>query len=55
MAPPADVVDLAARLHDARLVRLPGSHFLPLQYPDALAAELRALVARTDLGSARLP
>jgi hypothetical protein len=26
-----------------------------LQYPDALAAELRNLVARTDLRPARLP
>lgn len=46
MAPPSDMADLAAALPDARLVRLPGSHFLPLQYPDALAAELRALAQR---------
>ncbi len=49
MAPPADMADFAASLPDARLVRLPGSHFLPLQYPDVLAGELRALVERARL------
>lgn len=46
LAPPADMAALAAALPDARLVRLPGSHFLPLQFPDALAGELAALAAR---------
>lgn len=46
LAPVADMVALADALPDARLVRLPGSHFLPLQFPQALAAELRLLAAR---------
>jgi hypothetical protein len=33
----------------ARLLELPGSHFLPLEYPDELAVELRDLVRRTTL------
>jgi len=49
LAPPADMAALAAALPDARLVRLPGSHFLPLQFPDALAGELAALAARARL------
>jgi pimeloyl-ACP methyl ester carboxylesterase len=40
---------LAAALPDARLVRLPGSHFLPLQFPDALAGELEVLARRAHL------
>ena len=47
MAPVADMTALAASLPDARLVRLPGSHFLPLQFPDALHAELDALHNRS--------
>jgi pimeloyl-ACP methyl ester carboxylesterase len=46
LAPVADMVALAEALPDARLVRLPGSHFLPLQFPETLDAELRALRAR---------
>lgn len=49
LAPPADMAALAAALPDARLVRLPGSHFLPLQFPDALAGELAALAERAGL------
>jgi 3-oxoadipate enol-lactonase len=49
LAPPADMTALAAALPDARLVRLPGSHFLPLQFPDALAGELAALATRSGL------
>jgi pimeloyl-ACP methyl ester carboxylesterase len=49
LAPPADMAALAAALPDARLVRLPGSHFLPLQFPDALAGELAALAQRAGL------
>jgi pimeloyl-ACP methyl ester carboxylesterase len=40
------VAALAAALPDARLVRLPGSHFLPLQYPEVLHAELDDLARR---------
>lgn len=46
LAPPADMAALTAALPDARLVRLPGSHFLPLQFPDALAGELEVLARR---------
>jgi pimeloyl-ACP methyl ester carboxylesterase len=49
LAPPADMAALAAALPDARLARLPGSHFLPLQFPDALAGELGQLAARAEL------
>lgn len=49
LAPPADMAALAAALPDARLVRLPGSHFLPLQFPDALAGELEVLARRAEL------
>ena len=49
LAPPADMAALAAALPDARLVRLPGSHFLPLQFPDALAGELAALATRAQV------
>jgi 3-oxoadipate enol-lactonase len=40
------MVALADAVPGARLVRLPGTHFLPLQFPDVLAAELDALRAR---------
>jgi len=49
LAPVADMADLAAALPDARLVHLPGSHFLPLQFPDALAAQLGELAERAGL------
>jgi 3-oxoadipate enol-lactonase len=49
LAPPADMAALARDLPDARLVRLPGSHFLPLQFPDALAGELEQLARRAHL------
>jgi hypothetical protein len=31
---------------------LPGSHFLPLEFPDELAGELRALAERAGLTGA---
>ncbi|MEJ2861360.1 alpha/beta fold hydrolase [Actinomycetospora flava] len=49
LAPPADMAALAGVLPDTRLVRLPGSHFLPLQFPDALAGELAGLARRAGL------
>jgi pimeloyl-ACP methyl ester carboxylesterase len=42
-----DMTDAAALIPDSTLRVLPGSHFLPLEYPDELAAELAALVRRT--------
>jgi len=49
LAPVADMDDLAAALPDSRLVHLPGSHFLPLQFPEALASELGYLAQRAGL------
>jgi pimeloyl-ACP methyl ester carboxylesterase len=46
-----DMADAAARIPHAVLHVLPGSHFLPLEYPDELAAELHDLVRRTTLAS----
>ncbi len=43
MAPVEDMVALADSVPGARLVRLPGTHFLPLQFPDVLEAELADL------------
>jgi 3-oxoadipate enol-lactonase len=45
----ADLAEAASRIPHAVVQVLPGSHFLPLEYPDELATELRALTARTDL------
>lgn len=44
-----DMVDAASRIPHAILHVLPGSHFLPLEYPDELATELRELSRRTTL------
>jgi pimeloyl-ACP methyl ester carboxylesterase len=44
-----DMVNAAEQIPHARLRELPGSHFLPLEYPDELAAELRRLTTRADL------
>lgn len=49
LAPARDMADLAAALPDARLVHLPGSHFLPLQFPEALASELGYLAQRAGV------
>jgi pimeloyl-ACP methyl ester carboxylesterase len=46
MAPVEDMVALADAVRGARLVRLPGTHFLPLQFPEVLREELEALRAR---------
>ena len=43
MAPVEDMVALADGIPGARLVRLPGTHFLPLQFPEVLHEELEAL------------
>jgi len=45
----SDMVDAAAQIPHAELRLLPGSHFLPLEYPDELATELKELARRTDL------
>jgi pimeloyl-ACP methyl ester carboxylesterase len=44
-----------AKVTGAELTILPGSHFLPLEFPDELAAQLRMLVRRTDLAGGLRP
>jgi 3-oxoadipate enol-lactonase len=44
----ADLRQAAARLGDARYRELPGTHFLPLQYPAVMLEELRLLAGRAD-------
>jgi 3-oxoadipate enol-lactonase len=44
-----DMVEAAEQIPHAELHLLPGSHFLPLEYPSELAEELRRLAGRTDL------
>jgi len=44
-----DMVEAASHIPHAELHLLPGSHFLPLEYPDELAVELRRLAERTEL------
>lgn len=46
IAPVEEMAALAAGLPDGHLVRVPGSHFLPLQYPELLRAELTRLALR---------
>ena len=44
-----DMVDAAAQIQHAELHLLPGSHFLPLEFPDELASELRRLADRAEI------
>jgi pimeloyl-ACP methyl ester carboxylesterase len=44
-----DMVEAARQIPHAELHVLPGSHFLPLEFPDELAEELRRLAARADV------
>ena len=44
-----DMVEAASRIPHAELHLLSGSHFLPLEFPDELAQELRRLAERTSL------
>jgi len=48
-----DMVTAAAQIPDCRVEVLPGSHFLPLEYPDECALLLAELGARTDLAPSR--
>jgi 3-oxoadipate enol-lactonase len=43
---PVDVRTAAEAVPRARLRTLSGTHFVPLQYPEVMRAELQALVAR---------
>lgn len=42
-----DMIDTAAKIPHAQISVLPGSHFLPLEYPDLLHAALRDLTRRS--------
>ena len=44
-----DVVEAAARIPQAQISVLPGSHFLPMEHPELVAAALRELGRRADL------
>jgi pimeloyl-ACP methyl ester carboxylesterase len=46
-----DMVEAASTLPQAELHLLPGSHFLPLEFPDELARELRRLAERSTVVS----
>ncbi|MBV9292573.1 MAG: alpha/beta hydrolase [Frankiales bacterium] len=46
-----DMVEAASAIPHAELHLLPGSHFLPIEYPDEIARELLRLAERTDLAS----
>jgi 3-oxoadipate enol-lactonase len=43
-----DVVEAASRIPHAQIAVLPGSHFLPLEYPDLLSMALGDLARRCD-------
>jgi pimeloyl-ACP methyl ester carboxylesterase len=43
---PVDMARAAASITDAEFRVLDGSHFLPIEFPGEIAAELRALLAR---------
>ena len=43
-----DVVDAAARIAHAEFTVLPGSHYLPVEYPEQVSAALHDLVQRSE-------
>ncbi|HWC34373.1 MAG TPA: alpha/beta hydrolase [Mycobacteriales bacterium] len=47
-----DMVEAASRIPHAELRVLPGSHFLPMEYPAELADEVESLAKRTGLAAA---
>ena len=47
-----DVIDTAAKIPHAQITVLPGSHFLPMEYPELITTALDELVRRTDLANA---
>jgi pimeloyl-ACP methyl ester carboxylesterase len=47
-----DVAAFARDIPGARFVELPGSHFLPVEFPDRLHELLHEVVARSGLGAA---
>jgi pimeloyl-ACP methyl ester carboxylesterase len=44
-----DVIDTAARIPHAQITVLPGSHFLPMEYPELISTALGELARRCDL------
>jgi pimeloyl-ACP methyl ester carboxylesterase len=44
-----DVIDTAAQIPHAQITVLPGSHFLPMEYPALISTALHELARRTDL------
>jgi pimeloyl-ACP methyl ester carboxylesterase len=44
-----DVVEAAAKIPHAQITVLPGSHFLPIEYPDLVSAALVELARRSEL------
>jgi pimeloyl-ACP methyl ester carboxylesterase len=47
-----DVIDTAAKIPHAQITVLPGSHFLPMEYPELISTALDELARRTDLANA---
>ncbi|MCU1591526.1 MAG: hypothetical protein JWP11_2782 [Frankiales bacterium] len=46
-----DVIDTAARIPHAQVTVLPGSHFLPMEYPGLVSTALGELARRSDLAA----
>jgi pimeloyl-ACP methyl ester carboxylesterase len=46
-----DVIDTAARIPHAQITVLPGSHFLPMEYPELVTTALDELARRSDLSA----
>jgi pimeloyl-ACP methyl ester carboxylesterase len=46
-----DVIDTAARIPHAQITVLPGSHFLPMEYPELVNTALDELARRSDLSA----
>ena len=44
-----DVIETAARIPHAQVTVLPGSHFLPMEYPELVSTALDQLARRSDL------
>jgi len=44
-----DILDAASRIPHAQITVLPGSHFLPMEYPKLVATALDELARRSDL------
>jgi pimeloyl-ACP methyl ester carboxylesterase len=47
----ADIIDTAARIPQAQITVLPGSHFLPMEYPELVATALAELARRSHFAT----